>query len=118
MTGNAFNIEQYHPIDQSPLTPNSTLPRGIAHQPRDTSDDHLKEENEDENQLDDLNIQDALIPTGDLLNTDSLETNSCEEEAECEQDSQSIDLSVSPIKIKESTVTNQSCSFDKEADKR
>lgn len=108
-----LNAKESHAEAQSPTTPIATLPMGIAHQAGEKSAECQKEENDCDNQLDDLNIQDALIPTGDL-NTESLETSSCEEEAECEQDSQSIDLSVSPIKNREDAA-NQSQSFDKEA---
>lgn len=53
--------------------------------------------------LDDPNIDDALLPMVGDLNKESLETNSCEKdrEPENEDESQSIDLSVSPMKGRE-----------------
>ena len=83
------------------------LPKGIGYQENEKSAGSQKEEHECENPLDDRKIEDALIPTADL-NTESDGTNSENEEAEIEQDSQSIDLSVSPIKNKENLLAEES----------
>lgn len=83
------------------------LPKRIGYQENENSAGSQKEEHECENPLDDRKIEDALIPTADF-NTESDETNSANEEAEIEQDSQSIDLSVSPIKNKENLQADES----------
>ena len=89
------------------------LPKGIGYQENEKSAGSQKEEHECENPLDDRKIEDALIPTADL-NTESDGTNSENEEAEIEQDSQSIDLSVSPIKNKENLLAEESTTIIEE----
>ena len=68
-----------------------------------TITDHACATQHDPEALDDAKIDEALLPNVIDMNKESLETNSCEKEREPELDdeSQSIDLSVSPVKGRE-----------------